>query len=201
MSDSVNQCHIYKYVNEIKLFFLLEMFFFLFYFFEIMNLIKLSNNKFTNKNISNKIPFTDLNKNISLTSLSKENIIYLYCHDDTNITLYNYAQKLSQPFEQVSQSTYKAIVHGYSYYITGMIFISQPTKLIVDFYNVGLNKTTNVLTIDITKQNYYFYISELFIKENGGDWSDNSYVIVRIESSVSDSYIDCSKLYLSNWVY
>ena len=176
------------------------MFFFLFYFFEIMNLIKLSNNKFTNKNISNNIPYTELNKNISLTTISEENIIYLYCHDNTNNGLYNYAQKLSQPFEQVTQSTYKAIVHGYSYYITGMIFISQPIKLIIDFYNKTKNKTTNVIKIDITKQNYYFYISELINKGTTGNWSDGSYVIVRIESSESDSYIDCSKLYLSSWV-
>lgn len=131
-----------------------------------MNLIKLSNNKFTNKNISNNIPYTDSNKNISLTTISKENIIKLYCHNNTKNGLYNYAQKLSQPFEQVSQSTYKAIVHGYSYYITGMIFISQPTKLIIDFYNKQTNKTINVLTINITKQNYYFYISELIEKKN-----------------------------------
>ena len=180
------------------------MFFFLFYFFEIMNLIKLSNNKFTNKYISNQyIPYTDLNKNITLLDISqhtKEKLLHLYYHN--NNILYDYSEKfVVNSFEQVSQSTYKAIVHGISYYITGMIFISQPTKLYIDFYNKEIKKTINVLTINITKQNYYFYISELIEKKSGGSWSDGSYVIVRIESSVSDSYIDCSKLYLISWVY
>ena len=179
-------------------------FFFLFYFFEIMNLIKLSNNKFTNKNILlNKIPYTNLNKNIILLDISqytKEKLLHLYYHN--NNILYDYSEKfVVNSFEQVSQSTYKAIVHGISYYVTGMIFISQPTKLYIDFYNKEIKKTINVLTINITKQNYYFYISELIEKKSGGSWSDGSYVIVRIESSVSDSYIDCSKLYLISWVY
>ena len=61
------------------------------------------------------------------------------------------------------------------------------------------NKTINVLTINITKPNCYFYISELFSKGMTGHWDDNSYVLCQIESN--ESYIDCSKLYLSNWVY
>ena len=101
---------------------------------------------------------------------------------------------------RLHKSTYKAIVHGYSYYITGMIFISQPTKLIIDFYNKQTNKTINVLTINITKQNYYFYISELIEKKSGGSWSDDSYILCQIDSNGSNSYIDCSKLYLINWV-
>ena len=178
------------------------MFFFLFYFFEIMNLIKLSNNKFTNKYISNQyIPYTDLNKNITLLDISqhtKEKLLHLYYHN--NDILFDYSEKfVINPFEQVSQSTYKAIVHGISYYITGMIFISQPTKLIIDFYNKSRNITKNVLTINITKQNCYFYISELISKGMTGHWDDNSYVLCQIESN--ESNIDCSKLYLSNWVY
>ena len=179
------------------------MFFFLFYFFEIMNLIKLSNNKFTNKYISNQyIPYTDLNKNITLLDISqhaKEKLLHLYYHN--NNILYDYSDKfVINPFEQVSQSTYKAIVHGISYYITGIIFISQPTKLIIDFYNKQTNKTINVLTINITKQNYYFYVSELIEKKSSGNWSDDSYILCQIESNGSNSYIDCSKLYLINWV-
>ena len=55
------------------------MFFFLFYFFEIMNLIKLSNNKFTKKYISNQyIPYTNYKNNISFLQCPKDNPPYIY---------------------------------------------------------------------------------------------------------------------------
>ena len=175
------------------------MFFFLFYFFEIMNLIKLSNNKFTNKYISNQyIPYTNYKNNISFLQCPKDNPPYIFYHNDS-AGLFNFTKPFYNQFEQVSQSTCKAIVFGYAYYVTGMIFISQPTKLIIDFYNKSQNITKNILTINITKQNCYFYISELFSKGMTGHWDDNSYVLCQIESN--ESYIDCSKLYLSNWVY
>lgn len=176
------------------------MFFFLFYFFEIMNLIKLSNNKFTKKYISNQyIPYTNYKNNISFLQCLKNNPQYIFYHNDS-AGLFNFTKPFYKPFEQVSQSTCKAIVDGYTYYVTGIVFISQPTKLIIDFYNKQTNKKINVLTINITKQNYYFYISELIEKISGGSWSDDSYILCQIESNGSNSYIDCSKLYLINWV-
>ena len=103
---------------------------------------------------------------------------------------YDFIQRFSRRL--ISNPSKKLMIGITGESASGKSTICKTISNVIQHYNMPVT----ILSTD----NYFNDISELINKGTTNNWSDGSYVIVRIESSESDSYIDCSKLYLSSWV-
>lgn len=165
-----------------------------------MDVLILSNNRFSGFNKNPRLLYvTDGDCKIKSFGNLHNNTMFNF-HINRQV-FYPVSQNFNS-FTKVSDTEYKVTVHGFSFYLIGLIYVSGPCTIKIDFTDVNTsniddNITYNILTIPITKECTY-YISEHTDKRGSGDWSDNSYFTCYVESG--DATIDCSKLFRINWI-